>query len=381
MFNDLTESIRVNFAYRSGLLFFLFLLYEIPMRIIDALRPSTHIRSMRIKEDIDGRSSHNKGILAVLAIKQDGAIPEDILSLINALNKHKIDVLVVQNGNLTNTSREVLIKHCYRIIVRNGSGRDFGSYKDGILSLNEDRFSQRLLLMNDSLIYFKERVDQLIQSLIKDDGKIIAATESLEPKYHLQSFILSFPHAVTSNPKFLNYWKKYLLINTRRYAINYGEKGFSKFLLKLRIPIKIIYNIADLQNALRDANLESLSTSKSMLLPIGIREKLLQTIFSFPINMKNLDRRNEIISALSSSVMEGSQVHFGAILYLLYLDMAIMKRDIFYRGVFSLHEIELALQYAGLSHYRDQIGSEFRIRGNRQSLSFIDKMKFDVGMI
>jgi len=120
---------------------------------------------------------------------------------------------------------------CVRI-SRDNQGRDIGAYQAGIGWLIETdrlRMVERLFLVNDTLHWTSEPDEVISSSLVGDWGAMFV---NLNVKAHAQSFFLSVSGNVLNNQKFLKFWKRYVPLNSRPWAINQGEIRLSTILIK-----------------------------------------------------------------------------------------------------------------------------------------------------
>jgi hypothetical protein len=138
------------------------------------------------------------------------------------------------------------LSQCHLLVERTDLGRDFGGYKDG-LSIIEKRFGivDRLILLNDSLFYFDEGLDELVVAL-DGEAPLIGMCEDHHLYYHIQSFALSFGRQVLSNARFRRFWRKFRPVSTRRWAISRGERALTRQVLRAGFKPRIIYSAAQL---------------------------------------------------------------------------------------------------------------------------------------
>ena len=90
---------------------------------------------------------------------------------------------------------------------------------------------------------------------------------------------------------------------------------------------------------------------------------------------------NKIAAAICEGIVRSSQVHSGAFYFLAYLDAAILKRDIVFRREFRLNEVPAILNSLGLLERNQEILQDLRRRSDRTALTFIQKQKYDYGLL
>jgi hypothetical protein len=81
------------------------------------------------------------------------------------------------------------------------------------------------------------------------------------------------------------------------------------------------------------------------------------------------------------AINKGSQIHNGGFFFAQYLNCAILKRDIVYRGEFHLFEVMAILKKIGINERIDEMEQDMRQKGDRRGLSFFGKLKYDFGIV
>ena len=267
--------------------------------------------------------------------------------------------------------RAQLLDACYVLIERANVGRDFGAYKDAVnILMRSEKEIDRLILMNDSMFFFERGLGKLMADL-DGEGEFIGLTEVFEYHYHVQSFLLSFGfHAVRSRA-FRKFWKSYKPIGTRRWSIHKGEVSLTRRMTKAGFRPHILFQAAQLIPHLRPRPireiLESVRLLPSYCRPLLYKEfdKFIGTegfsIADFEAISQGVRLVGQAIALLDSGIhgqldtmerwnfeifgnrligliAKRNQMHVGGFLFMKYLGLPIIKRDIFYRGVYSLEE-------------------------------------------
>jgi len=84
-----------------------------------------------------------------------------------------------------------------------------------------------------------------------------------------------------------------------------------------------------------------------------------------------LDRDNWVVKTLGhrvvSAIMRRNQMHAGCFLFMRYLGMPVMKRDLFYREVFRLEEVEDFLTQSQ-EPLKDEVAAHLRQKGSQKYL-------------
>ena len=341
-------------------------LFHYPVVLFGLLRLRTYIRSLRVKCAFDGRPLIPNGLFAIYAIRPEGRdCPFWVIDMLDGLRAAHINIYVVSNSRLNEHQIALLKEYAYRLIVRDGSGRDFGSYKDAISELFDRNDVRRLLHLNDSLYVFRSRLLTTLSKLTVETDAVIATNENIEIHYHLQSFAISIPKVVFEDHRFRDFWKRFLPLTARRHVIRHGEIGLTKRILKITSRIQILYNVTDLERRIN--TLGPISWCDPRALPIRHRDV-------FPAGARNRPTdslsANQVAAAICEGIIRSSQVHSGGFYFLAYLNAAILKRDIVFRREFYLHETPAILDSIGLAERQEEIAQDLRRRGDRNTLSY-----------
>lgn len=409
----------------------IFIIYPIEgmQRLWYRLDPRLYSERLRIRRISEGRQlrSSNRYVLFVFYGRQ--TIPAFTRTVIEAIQRRGLNLIISTNARITPSLRESLLDKACLLIERADLGRDFGGYKDGI-SIIERRFGtcERLILLNDSLFYFENGLDAFIAALDGEDD-LIGMCEDHHLYYHIQSFALSFGPRVLSHPRIRNYWRRFKPISTRRWAITKGERGLTRRLMRAGFKPRIIYSAAGLLPQLRGCGFGEL-LDVVRLLPILAREPLVQQLdqlrtarTSAPVpivdtlskSVRRLQRmkgaaREELhgvnirelltISqrsltlhghhdewairsmgdAIAAVVGDRNQIHFGGFLFAKYLGMPAIKRDLFYRELYSLDELDEYLMGLG-GELKEEIMADFRQKGTARLLEGLSKTLYRHGSI
>lgn len=341
------------------------------------VRPRTYVRSLRVKHTINGRAVIPNGLFAIYAIRPDSNdCPFWIADMLDALQRAAINVCIVSNCDLNPSQIELFKEFSYRIIVRDGSGRDFGSYKDAILELFARSDVKRLLLLNDSVYVFSSRIGKMLSALTVESDAVIATNENIEIHYHLQSFAISVPKPVFDDCRFRLFWERFLPVTDRRYVIRRGEVGLTRRLFKINPKVTILYNVTKLEQQIN--KLGSIFWCDPRALPVRHRDII-------PVGSRGVTEfspsSNQVAAAICEGIVRSSQVHSGGFYFLAYLDAAILKRDIVFRREFRLNEVPAILNSLGPLERGEEILQDLRRRSDRTALSFIQKQKYDYGLL
>lgn len=396
------------------------------MRIWFRLDPRVYSLRLRIKAVTKGNVAKKSDRYVVFVVYTKGPLPSFTLNLIEAIQRSPLNLVIVSNVKLDLSARTQLLDRCHLLIERSNIGRDFGGYKDAICILWSQNLNiDRLVLINDSLFFFKDGLDRILGEL-DGDHEFIGLTEVFEYHYHVQSFMLSFGPQAVRHKRFHRYWRKYRPITTRRWAIHKGEVGLTRHMTKAGFRPHILFHGAQLIAKFRDRSIGELFDAIE-LLPNAFRPQMYEDSINIyeryvgqsmgpigathigqpvsPINamfevarrlrfgkgddadladqrdasIQQLQRLSERTTAMDKLALEAvwqeivstiatrNQIHVGGFLFMKYLGLPVIKRDIFYREVYALEDIYRILGEFG-EPLREEVMADLRRGGTAANL-------------
>lgn len=386
------------------------------MRVWLHLDARVYFEGLRVRRVTDGNIGLKSNRYVILALYANAPLPAFTTNVIDAIEKSPLNLVIVSNARLDPYLRAELADKCHLLIERANLGRDFGAYKDGIsVLMRREGDIGRLILLNDSMFFFQRGLDKLVAAL---DGKedFIGLTEVFQFHYHVQSFMLSFGPAVIRSAAFRKFWRRYRPISTRRWSIHNGEVALSRRLTKAGFRPYILYQAAQLIPHLRTRPIREVLESVRFL-PAVCRKPLYRefdaiigtenaSVAEFeaisqgvrtvapgaPARLPNLpdmgaqldtmDRWSFEIFAnkLIATIAQRNQAHVGGFLFMKYLGLPAIKRDIFFREVYSLEEI-----YRILSDFneplRDEVMADLRRGGTAMHFRGLKWLLYSHGSI
>jgi hypothetical protein len=225
--------------------------------------------------------------------------------------------------------------------------------------------------MNDSVYYFREGLTDIFQRLASSKADICTVFENWEFTYHVQSFCFSVSRRLFDSPSFIAFWRSYLPVGSRLWAIQHGEIGLSKAVVPAAQSFEVIYSPDALREGLQFIGASDL-LEFNRYLPIRIR---------FHENGNNLPQRQTIEDHLINQISSYSQIHTGGFLYRKFLGNPLIKRDLVYRAQFTIYDVEHCLKAVGHEGHLDEILSDMRRKGNGNQLPLFKKIQFMEGLI
>ncbi len=341
-------------------------------RLISRFDPRVYSEAKRIRSVRDGRNEKPGGKFFVLVLYCTDKLPAFTRTIIDAVARSQFNLVVVSNAHLTDDLAEELRGKSRLLIERNNVGRDFGGYKDGIAIVLRRFDVERLVIANDSLFYLNEGLDELLAKL---DGPhdLIGVSEVYDHHYHVASFLMSFRRRVVESAAFRDFWRRYKPLDSRRWAIFRGEGDLSAQLLRGGFRPHILYRAVHLRPHL--ANEDAVLP----LLPLQVRDWLAgrgearstTLLHKIGVALKWLrgtpQRKLAGADLVIDEIMGRNQMHAGGLMFRKFMGLPLIKRDVYYRGVYSLDDLAVAVadQPPAL---REEIMADLRRRGNSEPL-------------
>jgi hypothetical protein len=312
-------------------------LYDLTLHVgeLPAILQRKHLRTRahyRGKLNIVDKPSR----VALIALLPSDESIAFTLNLAEALAANDFYIVAISNKVLPPDHRDALILRCHYLVERFPIGRDFGSYKFGLLWLKQHgdvlATADTLLLANDSMFY-PACTKALISKLINRDGGWLCLFENFEIHYHTQAFLQIFRREVFDSIAFKRFWDRYVPFSSRTHAIRQGEGGLTRALVNAGFFAWPFYNALDLMKAIR----ESLRTKE---VEAGQVANLLTELYS---DTPRLKRRGFLRSTAMDSAIKrieelmhnSNPTHSCGLIANVILG-APVKRDVCYRGAYDI---------------------------------------------
>jgi hypothetical protein len=372
---ELVDRLLQNIVY--------FAFYYVPVSFA-LLNP--YLRRGDIREAHAGSSKFAGGRFAIYALWQpDGTIPWYVRNLLEELRDHEVNTIAVVNHALSVEQLSVLQSLCAEVLVRGNKGCDFGAYKDAVLRLTrENKEVSRLLLLNDSVYVFPHGLRKLVSALLSNDYPVVAAYECWERLYHFQSFCIGLSGAVLYHPRMQEFWQHYRPISIRRWRIDHGEVGLSAALRAVSPRFAVVYGINELLDVLTAGDDWASILRYREFVPRPMRH-LFPPDDILPKLQQVEPQEREILlrrlrEGLSDLLMFRAQSHTGAFFFPKFLGSPFLKRDIVYRELYTLYEVERMLRDLGFAEYSASIADEIRRRGSAAHLKGLARRRYRLGL-
>ncbi len=301
--------------------------------------------------------------VCIFIIYERMEIPKLTWDAINTIKSMGIKIFLVVNSRLSEEEKQKVRKTADISMFRNNTGKDIGGYKDAFLYLQESDDLEkinRLIFANDSIVYPKNYIKPIFADLVNKRASLVGYSHVQEIHYHVQSFLFSCDNSLINDKIFIQFWKKYLPIDRRRYMIHKGEVGITKAVIKTGKEIAILNELSDLLN--QDLSIDQLIEITNSLPTrpvqniavmtnlINLDEKIAEVLsaalkdIELNVGSKNIEiicddiqrrKKNLIKSFLLDLVAKigfRNSTHWNTFIFLELNKPVIIKRDSFYRA-------------------------------------------------
>lgn len=190
------------------------------------------------------------GPVAIVALFQAGPLRPDTSRLLAGLKRSGAYTVTVATAGDGRTGADLAL-------LRANYGRDFGSYRQGVLHLAEEGWLARLprlLLVNDSVFVTSRGLDAFLAAMLArmpPAPPVLGAVSSVEIAPHLPSFAVSLGAGVVADPGYVAFWRNYRPSDLRRHTVARGELGLSAW-LAARAPLQAIHAATGQGNPMHD---------------------------------------------------------------------------------------------------------------------------------
>lgn len=324
-----------------------------------------------VTSSVEGSRRFENGRFAIFLIWQQQRLPWYVQNALDAFAEAEINVVVVANHALDEAAKATLSAQSRWVLTRDNTGFDFGGFQDATHFLRERFEVERLIYLNDSVYLFREGSAEMMRRLSTSTADICAAFENWELSYHVQSFCFSMSRRILDMPATIRFWRDYLPVNSRRWAIQKGEIELSKAMVPASRDIEIIYSPNDIHDHISDLPIKTL-ISMGKELPIAIRMGRGDT---------NETQDVEIQGEILRRVALRSQIHTGGFFYRRFLRCPLLKKDLVYRLQYSIYDVESSLKDVGHEGHLHEILSDMRRKGAGNQLPFLKRIQFNNGII
>jgi hypothetical protein len=304
-------------------------------------------------------------------------VAEYVFRHLDFLNRAGFNVVVVSNSKKVNPQslRELRLRSA-AVLERPNIGYDFGAYRDGVIWLlqNYDQID-RILLMNDSVFGPVSLETDFCAKALALDADIVGLIESMETRYHFQSFWVMFNAGAISSKKFADYWRSMSYYSDKLQVVDKLETRLVNYFLQQDFRAESLFAVDHVtKKAMANflAEIEALSKSAGESLDAGAvraegggagaAERVRLTQRGAPLRAR-LDYLRQILGILSHGVAMNPTVFMWRTL-LQDFRFPYVKREIFTRNPVSEPNILSAYDVTGACGYPVELIRSY-LRGAR----------------
>jgi len=204
----------------------------------------------------------NRKLLIFFFYDEDGVVDQYIKYFLDDLSKHFEEIIIVCNGKLNISGREIFTKYTNNVITRENEGFDVWAYKTGFDYFGWNTLEQydEIVLTNFTLmgpIYpFCEMFKEMDKRNLDFWG--INIFQRLEHDFtgcnpygfiplHIQSHFMTFRKSLVCNEFFQRYWNELPPINSYLESIGKHETYFTKYFEDLGFKWGVYVDTSDME--------------------------------------------------------------------------------------------------------------------------------------
>jgi Rhamnan synthesis protein F len=304
------------------------------------------MRRLEVGYRVHSGTSQPTGRWCIFAIAQKSAVSTNLSAFLSCLRDVGYNVILVNNGNLSDNLTSRYLPYCHTIIERSYGGRDFGSYQWGTRTLRSMHSDQsqisQVVYCNDSIFVRPSTFRLLLDRIIQMDADYICMMEVFFLHYHVQSWFFAVSGRVFESAAFGQFWETYIPYSYRRHTINKGEVGISKHLMRNGIYPQPLYSQNMIINLMFSGNATDILNRMIKLLSPGDYERASKQIRD--TNLGGSIEDNISMTLLKRNFMENlaksNTMHSVNLLLLKGGEFPFLKKDLIYRAQYFFAQIE-----------------------------------------
>lgn len=210
----------------------------------------------------EGERLQGRNLILYLIYQPDGLL-ESNFSAIQSFIAQDSEILIVSNGELSDSDLKRLRPLTWRVIVRKNLGYDFGGYRCGLNYLRSNSFDfNSINLINDSIWYPiipNANILSRLQSVVKDFGGPVCMLDSKFKGADLVlSYWLTIKNGLLHSEDFWRYWRQYVPTGNKTLTVKLGERGLSRQMNKDGRAISGLFTFDKFMGAIENATIDQL---------------------------------------------------------------------------------------------------------------------------
>ena len=210
--------------------------------LLDRLFASIFNRAKILKTWDFSQNKPKKNLCIFSHFDPKGVIDDYVLYFIKKLSDANIDIIFVTTSpSLPDQEANKLSPFCFKVILRENKGRDFGAYKTGF-DIAKPLLSsyEKLIIANDSVYGPLFDLTPLLN--LNNNLDAWGATDSIAYHQHIQSYFIVFNRNVFLSKPFEKFWRKVTNLYSRHTIVQAYEIGFSKYLSRSGFKLGALCN-------------------------------------------------------------------------------------------------------------------------------------------
>jgi hypothetical protein len=321
-----------------------------------------------------GAPLRGRGFAVFVTFTEMPYVAEYVYRHLDFLNANGFNVIVVSNSKKINDQslRELRLRSI-AVLERPNIGYDFGAYRDGVLwTLQHFGAVDRLLLINDSVFGPVDLDSDLFDKAFAIDADIVGLLDSMEKRYHFQSFWLMFNRAVVASKKFEQYWINTPYFQDKNTVVDKLETRILNYFLQADFTSEAVFQVDTVtqravQNFMREIDQLSRASGERELVdsapkPETPTDRLRLVQRGTPLRAR-LDYLRQIVGILNHGVAMNPSVFMWRTL-LQDFNFPYIKREIFTKNPVSEPNILTAYEVAAGCGYPVELIRRY-LRGGR----------------
>lgn len=171
---------------------------------------------------------------------KDGIVDDYITYFLDSFIHYFQEFIIVCNGDLTESGRQIFEKYTHSILIRENTGGEVWGYKEGLnyFGWNMLKSFEEVVLLNDTLMGPIDSFDTMFFDMERKDldfwglFRKYSAKDSLVSEC-IQSCFLAFRNRMIQSKEFENYWEQLLCFQDKKQTTYQFETTFTNYFQQL----------------------------------------------------------------------------------------------------------------------------------------------------
>lgn len=282
------------------------------------------------------------GLWCILAAAQYGQVSNNLLAYLACLKRAGYNIILVNNGPMPEHLTTRYLDLCHTVVERAYGGRDFGSYQCATRLLraidHQGEPIRQVIYCNDSNFVRPSSLELLLDRLVQRQDDYLCIMEVFQFHYHVQSWFFAISGRVFESPAFARFWQTYVPLSYRRHAINKGEVGIAKHLMRNGVYPQPLYSQSTIVNLIFGEDVEeTLGRLAELTSPDDFKtfaDRMKLSIADDSVSLALLKRN------MMERIAETNTMHTTNLLLLKAAAFPFLKKDLVYRAQYFFTQVE-----------------------------------------